>query len=102
VQESYQDPTARQFQEEHRKFLEENRPDVLNDLRQSGSLDSYLSSVGETANERLDHVMSQHLRDPEVQRLPFLEKAQELRSRQLEAEEVIRFDLILQPAPEDA
>lgn len=91
------DPTTRRFQEEHHKFLRENRPDVLAGLRQSGSLDSYLSSVGETASQRLEHALSQHLSDPEVQKLPFQERVRELQNRRQSEEEVIRNDLIHQP-----
>ncbi len=91
------DPIARRYQEEHHRFLRENRPDVLEALQRSGDLISYLSSVGQTASERLEHAMSVHFSDPELQKLPFIEKVQELQSRQLEAEEVIRHDLIHQP-----
>jgi hypothetical protein len=71
------DPTARRYEQEHQRFLEENRPDVLHALQQSGELSSYLSSVGETASQRLEHEMSQHqhLRDPD---LPFQERVREL------------------------
>jgi hypothetical protein len=92
------DPTAGRFRRQHRAFLAENRPDVYAALQRAGRLDSYLTSIGETASERLDHVMSQHLADPEIQRLSFADRARELRARQLEAEEIIRNDLILQPA----
>jgi transposon-encoded protein TnpV len=91
------DPTAKRFAEEHRRFLEENRPHVLAGLRESGSLTSYLSSVGETASQRLEHAQSQHLSDPEVQKLPFQERVRELQNRQQSEEEVIRHDLIHQP-----
>jgi hypothetical protein len=91
------DPTATQYQEEHHRFLRENRPDVLRRLQESGSLDSYLSSVGETASERLDHAMRELRADPEHQKLPFLDRVRALQNRQQEMEEVIRHDLIHQP-----
>jgi Transposon-encoded protein TnpV len=91
------DPTAQEFEEEHRQFLQENAPHVLEGLRRSGTLDSYLASIGETASERLEHVMSQHLADKELQKLPHLERVRELQNRHQEAEEIIRHDLILQP-----
>jgi hypothetical protein len=53
--------------------------------------------VGETASERLEHALSQHLSDPELQKLPFQDRVRELQSRRLEAEEVIGHDLIHQP-----
>jgi hypothetical protein len=42
--------------------------------------------------------MSQHLADKELQKLPYLERVRELPNRQQEAEEIIRNDLIHQPA----
>jgi len=66
-----------------------------------GDLNSYLSSVEETASERLGHEMRQDLKDPELQKLPFLDRVRELQSRRPEAEEVIRHDLIHQPVSED-
>jgi hypothetical protein len=65
------DPMANRYQEEHRRFLAENRPAVLSVLRQSGNLDSYLSSAGTTAIQRLDHALSQAQADPEIKDLPF-------------------------------
>jgi ATP-dependent Zn protease len=91
------DPTARRYRREHREFLATNRPDVYAALLRSGRLDSYLNSVGETASERLEHVMSQHLADKELQKLPHLERVRQLQNRHQEAEEIIRNDLILQP-----
>jgi hypothetical protein len=91
------DPTAKRYHEEHRRFLAENRPDVLAALRQSGDLNSYLSSVGETASERLDHAMRELWADPEHQKLPFPDRVKALQNRQQEMEEVIRHDLIHQP-----
>jgi hypothetical protein len=91
------DSTARAFKEEHRSYLQDNAPHVLEGLRQSGKLDSYLTSIGETASERLEHVIIQHLLDKELQKLPYLERVRELQNRYQEAEEIIRHDLIHQP-----
>ena len=82
-----EDPGAQRWAAEHRRFLEENRPDVLRELQKSGSLDSYLSSVGETASERLSHAMRELLNDNEHQELPYLERARALQNRQQETEE---------------
>jgi hypothetical protein len=95
-----QDPAAKRWAEEHRRFLEENNPAVLADLRRQGDLNSYLSSVGESANEMESHLMSQYLTSKEVQNLPFHDRVRALRSRQREVEELIRHDVILQPVPE--
>jgi Transposon-encoded protein TnpV len=91
------DPDALRWQDEHRRFLTENRPDVLTALRHSGDLDDYLASIGETASERLEHAMTQMLNDKEHQKLPYLERVRALQNRQQETEEQIRHDLILQP-----
>ena len=59
-------PTARQLHDEHR-FLTENRPDVLKELQKSGSLDSYLCSVGgdgERAPEPRDEGTAQRQEAP--------------------------------------
>jgi Transposon-encoded protein TnpV len=93
------DPTARQYAEEHRRFLEENNPGVLDGLRQSGSLDSYLSSVGEEASQMFDHLMNQYHKSPEVQNLPYHDRVRALQSRRSEAQELVRHDLINQPVP---
>jgi hypothetical protein len=91
------DPIASQFEEEHRRFLEENRPDMLAALQQAGELDDYLTSIGETASDRLDHAMRQLRHSKEHQKLPYLERVKALQNRQQEMEEQIRHDLILQP-----
>jgi Transposon-encoded protein TnpV len=91
------DPVAMHYQAEHRRFLAENRPDVLRELQRAGELDDYLTSIGETASERLSHAMRQLLNDKEHQKLPYMERVRALRHRQQETEEQIRHDLILQP-----
>lgn len=46
---------------------------------------------------RQGRVMSQHLTDKELQKLPYMERVREVQSRQQEAEEIIRNDLKHQP-----
>jgi hypothetical protein len=87
----------RAIRSEHRRFLEENRPDLLTALQWSGDLDDYLTSIGETASERLSDAMRGMLNDPQHQKLPHLERVRALQNRQQETEELIRHDLILQP-----
>jgi hypothetical protein len=91
------DPDAQRWAREHRRFLEENRPDLLTALQWAGDLEDYLASVGETASERLEHAMAELLNDIEHQKLPHLERVRALQNRQQETEELIRHDLILQP-----
>lgn len=90
---------AERYAEQHRKYLEDNRPDVLKGLSRSGDLPSYLSSIGEQASDRLDHAMAEHSRA--TANLPYQERVTELQSRQREAEELIQHDLINQPAPQE-
>jgi hypothetical protein len=89
------DPTAEQFAKEHHRFLAVNRPDVLAELQASGDLEEYLTSIGETASDRLGHAMRELLNDKEHQELPYLERV-----RTLQYQEVIRYDLIFQPIGE--
>ncbi len=96
-----QEPSAEEYARDHLKFLEEERPDVLEGLRRSGDLNSYLSSVGEQAEEMFDDLMRQYLHSPHVQSLPHLKQVRALQSRRHEADEVVRHDLIYQPLKED-
>jgi hypothetical protein len=95
------DPLETKFAEEHRRFLSENRPDVLQKLRQCGQLTSYLSSVGQQAAEMYSDIMAKYRHSKEVQKLPHLEQVRALQSRQPEAEEIVRHDIIFQPLAED-
>ena len=92
-----QDTTEANYAQEHQKFLEENNPKVLSELRRSGDLNSYLSSVGEQASDLFLTIMMQYNNSPEVQKLPHLDRVQALQSRRHEADELVRHDLILQP-----
>ena len=47
-----QEPKAKEYEQEHLRFLQDSNPKMLADLRRSGSLSSYLSSVGDQANDR--------------------------------------------------
>lgn len=91
-----QDQQAKEFAEEHKRFLVEHRPDVWRKLQQSDP-DSYLSSVGEQASDRYWTLMRQYQHSPEVKKLPFQERVQALQSRQHEAAEIVRHDLLHQP-----
>ena len=95
-----QEPKAQEYAQEHLRFLKENRPDVLAELRRSGDLNSYLSSVGSQAADRLRFLMSQYQHSPEVQKLPPLQRERALQSRHHEIEETIRDELLHQPRPE--
>lgn len=89
---------SQMFAEEHKKFLEENAPDVLS--KQSNQK-NYLSSVGEQATEMFDNLMMQYNNSPEIQKLPYQERVMALQSRRHEAEEIVRHDLIYQPLKDE-
>ena len=91
------EPKAQEYAQEHLRFLEQNRPDVLADLRQQGDLNSYLSSVGQQASDRFLTLMMQHNNSPEVQKLQYQDRVMSLQSRRREADELVRHDLINQP-----
>ncbi len=92
------DPLERAYAEEHRKYLLENAPHLLKELEKSGDLESYLSSLGESAAQREHHLINPN--DKNVQNLPFLERVRELQNRQQEAREIIKHDLIYWPPPQ--
>ena len=94
------DLKAQEYSQAHQRYLEEHRPDVWRKLLPADR-QSYLSSVGEQASDRLDNLMREYAQSPEVKSLPFPQQARALRSRQHEAEEVIRDELIFQPLKED-
>ena len=92
-----QEPKAQEYAQEHLRFLEQNRPDVLAAIRRSGDLNSYLSSVGDQASDRFLTLMMQHKNSPEVAKLPYQARVTSLQSRRREADELVRHDLIHQP-----
>jgi transposon-encoded protein TnpV len=92
------DLQAQDFAKEHREFLENNRPDVLSALRQSGDLDSYLSSVGEEASSMYDKLMAD--RYHQFKNQPYHDLVRELQAYRHEVVELIRHDLINQPLSE--
>lgn len=91
---------AEEFSQQHKRFLEEHRPDVWQKLPPPDR-QSYLSSVGEQASDRFDTLMRQYAQSPEVKSLPYTQKVQALQSRQHEAAEIVRDELIFQPLKED-
>ena len=92
--------SAKDYAELHRKFLEDANPEMLRQLRQSGNLNSYLSSVGNQAKEMQSDLVHQYKNSPEARKLPHLELVRALQNRLMEADEVVRHDLINQPMPE--
>ena len=88
---------AQHYARLHKQFLEENNPSVL---KGQPDRNSYLSSVGQQAEEMFEHLMTQYGHQPEVQKLPYHQKVQELQSHRHQADEVVRNNLIYQPLPQ--
>ena len=93
-------PLAHQYAAEHRRYLQENRPDLLARYERSDRTRSYLSSVGEEAADLESRLMAEYQARPEVKALPYQARVRALQSRQAEVQELVRHDLILQPVPE--
>jgi hypothetical protein len=85
------------YAEEHRSDLKSGHPKFLESLRKSGNLASYLQGVGEDAAAREHTLLQQSLK--ELRNQPSLDLMQELASRREAAKELVRNDLIYQPAP---
>ena len=86
---------------EHKKFLQENNPEVLAELARSGDLDQYLQEIRSQAAERIrDGLRVRHLH-PQTQDLPFLKRMEELLSHHRELEEIVRHELIHQPLKDE-
>lgn len=90
------DAKAQEYSQEHKRFLEEHRPDVWRRL-QSSDPQSYLSSVGSQASDRFQSLMMDYAGSPQVKDLPYMEKVRALQSRRHEADEIVREELIHQP-----
>jgi hypothetical protein len=92
---------AEDYAKEHLRFLKENRPDVLKQLRKQGDLNSYLSSVGEQASEMFSTLMMQYKRHLEAQKVPYIDLVAALQGRRHEANELVLHDIVYQPLRED-
>ena len=91
------DSKAREFAAEHRRYLQENLPHVLEEMRRDGSLHSYLSSVGKSAEEMYEHLLAKSTNRPEIQNLPFHQRVSASQNLQQSAEEIVRDNIIFQP-----
>jgi hypothetical protein len=60
-------------------------------------VDSYLSSIGEQAENRFSNMMAEHGNSKEVQNLPQLDRVSSLANRRMEIEALIQDELINQP-----
>lgn len=58
------EPTTESFRLQHRKSLEQNRPDLLAELRSSGDLPQHLQKVGVEAKEMYDRLVRDALGQP--------------------------------------
>ena len=85
------------FASEHRRFLQENRPDVLAQFESDGDLSQYLSSIGQQAEDRMATLLVQMNNRPEIQDLPYQKKVATLQSHQHSAAEIVRDEIVFQP-----
>jgi hypothetical protein len=86
--------TAKQYAEEHRQFLEAHNPSVLCGQPDQTSY-LYLADMQE-------HAMYSLVNSKEHQKLPHPEQLKQLASRRESIEELMRHDLILEPAPSES
>jgi hypothetical protein len=98
----YANPSEKRWAQEHLRFLQESNLAVLDGLKRSGNLSSYLSSVGESADQSFMEQMNRFRHRPELRNLPHLELIQALQNHLQSVEEQVRHDLILQPVPQEA
>jgi len=95
----YSSSQAREWAEEHHRFLKESNPAFLANLVQSNSLSSHLHSVGEQAEEMHAGAMAMHNR--KVQNLPHHQRVKELEILHQSMNEVVRHNLIYSPIPDE-
>ena len=93
----YQDSLAKQYGEEHERFLKETNPSLHKSLSRSGQLESHLHSVGNEASELHEAQMMKASQSKEMQSLPFQQRLERLQSLQQSTQEIVRHDLIHQP-----
>jgi hypothetical protein len=96
----YSNSLAKQYAEEHHRFLKQSNPRLLKSLHQSGDLEKHLHSTGENAALMHETIMSQGSQTKEMQEMPYLQRVQRLQSLHKSAQEMVRSDLIHQPLPE--
>jgi hypothetical protein len=93
----YSNSLAKQYAEEHYRFLTESNPRFLKNLQQSGSLEHHLHSTGEDAAQMHEAIMSQGSQSKEMQDMPYPQKDKALRGLLQATQELVRSDLIHQP-----
>lgn len=84
----------------HRQHLQQHAPSVLAEHQSRGQLSSYLSSVGHQAANRFESILSQKNNAPDVQGLPFHQRAERLQSHPHEANEQVMDEIVHQPREE--
>lgn len=95
----YSNSLAKQYAEEHHRFLKTSRPRLLESLQKSGSLEKHLHSTGEDAALMHETIMSQGSQTKEMQEMPYPQKIKRLQSLLQSTQEAVRSDLIHQPLP---
>lgn len=90
---------AVRYAREHRKFLEQANPSLLQQLQSAGQLTSYLKEVGEQAEAMFETLEAQMVHAPDMPKEPRARIAR-LEQVPVVANELVMNDLILQPRPE--
>lgn len=88
-------PTAAQkWAEAHKRYFQENKPQMLAQMQKEGTLEEHLTGIGEQAEEMETYLFLQMTRDlPEN----YLERVSKLEQTNLQVSELVMDDLILQP-----
>lgn len=89
-------PKAEGYAKSHERYLRENKPEMLRQMEQDGSLKEYLTGIGEQAAEMHDFLMSQRMKDPSFP-TEYLARVEALAAADHQMDELVAEDLILQP-----
>jgi hypothetical protein len=80
----------------HERFLAENFPKVLSQLKSSGQLPSYLHRLGSQAEEMYEAIWSQMLTSPKLPK-DYAQRVEAMQAVPEQAEEMVLHDLVLCP-----
>jgi hypothetical protein len=89
-------PNAQEYASRRERFLKENFPKFMKELREEGELKSYLQKLGQQAKEMADAIEDSMISNVQKEKdLPFQEKLQRLQAIPQVVEEFVNHDLIL-------
>lgn len=88
--------SAEGFSKAHERYLRENKPEMLREMKKDGSLKEYLQSIGEHANEMFDHLMREKMKQPDFP-TEYLARVDAMNAAHHQMMEIVMDDQILQP-----